>query len=446
MKRREFLIASALTLSSCLTPKPLIDGNYIPGKIYIPSIMNKSGPDYIYLPRYLVTNPGKVYEDFEDINDWSVVKGNLLANPDQYKSGKQSLRLVSLPGETAAMVKTVDWDLSGDWGRLQLWMYVNHAVSDYSDNFTLSLSNDANFTHFYSCHLYNLYNTIHGWNTMTWAKGDMEAHNSPSWSDPIVRVRLQCEVDKEPARSVDVSFDSLSFGIHSIAGAEFAFDDGSNQQYDNAFLYMKQLGIRGNLWAETDLVGVDSDYLSWTKVKEMAAAGWTIGNHTNSRYELEGQSEIDQEAQVKGGYDTLNQQGLSKGSHYVAYPTGHFDENTMTAMANLSMLTGRTTKPTTQQGEPMFALPFEPMYVLPSNEVNSNTTVAFWKGLIDRAISGGYIMPFHWHKVGESVQMSTQDFRTCMDYFKSKKDAGLIYDLTIDDIYELTLDSVRIPK
>jgi len=55
-------------------------------------------------------------------------------------------------------------------------------------------------------------------------------------------------------------------------------------------------------------------------------------------------------------------------------------------------------------------------------------------------------MPFHWNKIGTAGQMTTDDFQTCMDYFKSKKDMGLIYDLTIDDLYKLTLGPIGIPK
>ncbi len=449
MNRREFLLASALGLSACLVPKTLIDGEGPPPRKYLPLIMKDHSPDLFYLPRYLMTNPGTLYEGFQNASDWTVTDGTLAANFDQYKIGSQSLRLTCTPGTEASMIKTVNWDMSGDWGRLLLWFYVNHDLNDPSDNkdrFVLSLSNDETFTNYFQCYLYNLYSTMNGWNTMTWAKGDMEAINSPSWSDPIVRVRLQCGADDAPDRMVDVSFASLYFGIQSIPAAQFSFVNGSNQQYDNAFLYMKQLGINGTLWAETDLVGVWSDYLSWAKVQEMAASGWIVGNKTNSGTPLDTKIETDQEAQIKGAYDTLNSKGLSAGSRYVFYPGGYFNEDTITAMTNLSMLTGQTTRPTSLQGELMFALPFGSTFTLPSNEVNSTMTVADWESMIDRTIAGGYVLPLHWNKIGTTGQMSTADFKTCMDYFKSKKDAGLIYDLTIDDLYKLTLGPVGITK
>ena len=66
------------------------------------------------------------------------------------------------------------------------------------------------------------------------------------------------------------------------------FDDSWGSQYTNAFPIMKQYGFTGVLYTvvgymnKTSGLPTDPNYLTTDQLKEMAAAGWEIGSHTET--------------------------------------------------------------------------------------------------------------------------------------------------------------------
>jgi hypothetical protein len=60
------------------------------------------------------------------------------------------------------------------------------------------------------------------------------------------------------------------------------------------------------------------------------------------------------------------------------------------------------------------------------------------------------VAQMHFHKLVASATDGTEwaisDFQALMDYIYLKWKAGLIYPLTIDDLYKLTLGPVAVPS
>ncbi|HUI88580.1 MAG TPA: polysaccharide deacetylase family protein [Anaerolineales bacterium] len=67
-----------------------------------------------------------------------------------------------------------------------------------------------------------------------------------------------------------------------------SFDDSWESQYSNAFPIMKKYGFTGVLYTVVSYIGrpsgltTDPSYLTADQLKEMAAAGWEIGSHTET--------------------------------------------------------------------------------------------------------------------------------------------------------------------
>lgn len=63
------------------------------------------------------------------------------------------------------------------------------------------------------------------------------------------------------------------------------FDDGNLDNYTNAFPIMKKYGFTGVLYIVVNYIG-QPNYLNVDQIKEMAAAGWEVGSHSETHQDL----------------------------------------------------------------------------------------------------------------------------------------------------------------
>lgn len=104
------------------------------------------------------------------------------------------------------------------------------------------------------------------------------------------------------------------------------FDDGYLDNYLNAFLLLRQYGMTAAFFIITSLVGTP-DRLAVGHIREMAAAGMSIGSHTVSHREL-GEMGV-AEAANEMSLSRLYLEGiLQQPIRYIAYPRGSFNEST----------------------------------------------------------------------------------------------------------------------
>ena len=382
---------------------------------------------------------GTLYEDFESTAGWSVANGSIAANVSQFKTGSQSIKMTCNASLDAQMTKTVNWDLSGNWQHMLIWFYVHGALTDYqAEYFYIKLANDAGLSNYMLGHISNANKAAVGWNTYSLSKNDFTSGGSGTFASAIIRERPELVGN---ATGAAISYDSLYFGVTSLPGVMIWFDDGYASQYA-AFQYMKPKGIRASLSWESDTTNITLQQLL-----EMDRAGWTIANHTDSSTVLTTLTEAQQETAISNCRTWLNTRGLTRGSNYLVYPGGGNDANTITAMTNLGILTGRNAKDAFGNGGQNQALPFSSIWQLPANSVTTAWTLATVEGYIDEAIAGGYIMPLLFHNLGGGGgQWIVSDFNALMDYIYAKYKDGLIFPYTIDDFYNNSISSRKIPK
>jgi peptidoglycan/xylan/chitin deacetylase (PgdA/CDA1 family) len=397
----------------------------------------------VMLPQNLLTSPGTLIEDFGAATDWTASNCTVADNTTEFRTGTQSVKATSNSASQSTITKTVNMDMSGAWERFTVWFYLHDPIADYGTNSILIyFSNNSGATNAFRQWISPINITSGRWLAMHFHKSDFALVGSGDWASAIIRIQFRFTAAS--GKTPSISFDSVYTGVVGIPAVILNFDDGYIEQYNNCFAYMKPLGIRGTLWSDTHNID-QANMITSAELLEMDAAGWVIGNHTNSATDLSGLSEANQETQILGGKTALLGLGLSKGVNYLDFPSGGYNTDTNTAMANLGVLAARTTKPSLgSTGVQKLALPFGDILHTPSN-TTTGQSIATLIGFVDNAISYKYILSLHLHEVG-GADLSIANFQTLMDYIYTKWKAGLITPITIDDYYKLTLGPVKVPR
>lgn len=397
-----------------------------------------SGEPGVGLPQNLLSVPGTLLEDFQTVGDWTVLSGSVIADTDNKHTGSQSIKLTTPSGSNASFQKTVNWDLSAG-GEFRLWLYIYGALEDFAfSHLTLYLSTRADFSKFFSISI----NTKRlGWNKYTFSQADFSNTGAASWSDPILRVRVR--IDAAASHVAVASVDSLQAGITGVPGVMLCFDDGTADQYTQAFAMMNPHRIRGTLYSITSQIG-QSGYLTSAQMQSMYNAGWDMANHTSTHTDLVSgglnQAQIQSElSTAKGVLDGL---GFTRASSHVAYPFGSYDATVLAAMTAEGMLSGRTVQNTNQP-----VIPPSHWYGVECQNIANTTSLATAKGYIDTAIARNRIALLLFHYLVVSPTVSTEwaisDFQALVDYIVTKR--SQIYPLTISDMYRLTSGNISIP-
>jgi peptidoglycan/xylan/chitin deacetylase (PgdA/CDA1 family) len=403
----------------------------------------KADCNTIVLPQNLITDPGTLWEDFETVGDWTPYASSVAANTSEFKTGTQSVKMTSTSGGVADMYKTVAWDMSTGWQQLRYWLYLHNAVlTDYGNLWTELWS--AKWSACYRHAFPTSARYVSGWNYITCPKSYFKVGaGSPNWASMIA---IDFSGNAASGKVAVSSYDNLMVGVKAIPVVLLRFDDASTTQYSVAFPYMKAAGIRGTIYPITSLIGT-AGYLTAAQLLEMQAAGWIVGNHTQNHTDLTTLTEAQQETEITAGKTDLDALGLT-GGLYFNYPQGKWNADTVTAFTNLGLRTGQHTDWThahlTTTYKPV-VLPNPYLYDIGCNPITSSTTLAVAEAWVDEAIAAGTILPLLFHAI-DGPGMTTADFRALIDYIKAKKTAGLLYDITIDDYYNLTLGPVRVPR
>ncbi len=123
------------------------------------------------------------------------------------------------------------------------------------------------------------------------------------------------------------------------------FDDGWQDQYQNAFPELKELGLSATFFIFTN--GIDKNhFMTWPELKEMAAAGMTIGSHTVSHPYL---PNLPLDAAIKEITDSkgILEAGLGETVSVFAYPFGHYNDALVAAVKAAGYEAARSTYPGT---------------------------------------------------------------------------------------------------
>jgi len=200
------------------------------------------------------------------------------------------------------------------------------------------------------------------------------------------------------------------------------FDDGASSVYETVYPLMAARGMKGTAYIESSLIGT-TGHMSAAQLLELNAAGWDIGNHTVDHPDLRTLSVAQQQAELTGCQTALDSLGLTRASRHVAYPSGWYNADTLTAMANAGMLTGRISGGNTIDPPPV------PIYELDSP---NPWTLDVGKEFVQDALLTNGTFLFHQHDIGTAPDFSVVDFTAWLDYLVAQN----VRTVTVSELYD----------
>lgn len=102
------------------------------------------------------------------------------------------------------------------------------------------------------------------------------------------------------------------------------FDDGWENQYRHAFPILRRFGLTATFFVFTAPIGRDEKTMTWEQLRELQAAGMTIGSHTRTHPVLPA-SHRALHNEVQMSREDIAQH-LGRAPEFFAYPFGEWDE------------------------------------------------------------------------------------------------------------------------
>ena len=128
--------------------------------------------------------------------------------------------------------------------------------------------------------------------------------------------------------------------------AALTFDDGLRSVHTRALPVLERLGIPAQVYVVSDRVGKDNlwpgqdpsvprfELMSWGELRELTAAGFTVGSHTCSHAPLDRLSEEERDAELLESRQRIEDELGAPASHF-AYPCGIHDPAVVQRVAEL---------------------------------------------------------------------------------------------------------------
>ena len=101
------------------------------------------------------------------------------------------------------------------------------------------------------------------------------------------------------------------------------FDDGYEDNYQNAYPILQKYGLKGTIFVITDFVG-KPNYLTWDQIKEMKAHGMNFQSHTVDHKSMTTLSEDQLRHELVDSKKKLDEE-LNQDTKFLAYPTGTYN-------------------------------------------------------------------------------------------------------------------------
>lgn len=376
-----------------------------------------------------ISNPGALFEGFENVGDWTVLGTGATAVNDAnfFKQGSQSIKLNAAGGNSVSIVKSVSLDFSNGDG-FSIWFYIvdktkiatlqirMFSSSDWSKYFSAGFSPDAN-----------------GWNYRVFSKAETISSGGGDWVNPIVEIKFT--LNPQAGEDASVNFDDLRFGIVGQPKVIISFDDAWSSQIDKAYPIMSANGQRAVLFINTNAIG---DYgMTLANLQTLWNAGWDICNHTAAHKRLTTVSQEEMEADIDNGYDWLVANGFGYSAKFFAYPYGSLNDAVVAKVKERHIVA--------RAGSGCIAHfdivnYYDLQYKLAWFYVGSSTSVAAVQTRIDRVIERSGLLILMFHGIVDSGATGdaylTADFQAISDYLKAKQDAGLLEVITFSDYYD----------
>jgi len=388
------------------------------------------------LPQNYIKASGSLFEDFETIGDWFIGGSGgrtALANTNQYLTGSQSIKL-TVTG-SMSITKSISAYLNNS-KTFRLAIYQHSAFPTVNKIWLLFSTQTARPIATGGGDKYlraelRPQNMAQGhWSYWVMDRDtDFISNAGETWASEMKTVMVTIVAQ---TGEISLSFDDLRIGMEYSPRLMIAFDDNRSTAYDIAYPYMKDRGLLGTVFAIKNTTGLPN-YMTLANLQALYADGWAIANHTVSHagnglidYDLAGQT-----AELSGCTDWLIANGMPRAAHHVAYPLGVYNADTMTALANLGMLTGRISTTYHQY------TPVNNPYLLIGRTIASTDSLSTIKGVVDTAFNKGVSYQLIFHKLltvtdGTTTWWTPANFQALIDYILARK----IPCVTIDEWYK----------
>ena len=130
------------------------------------------------------------------------------------------------------------------------------------------------------------------------------------------------------------------------------FDDGDANIYTEAFPILQRYHLPATLFMVTDWAERPG-FVTWSHLREMAKAGWTIGSHTKSHQYLPDLPPSRWEEEIRGSKETLEDK-LQRPVTLFSYPVGGYTEEIIACVKSA----GYQAACTTNRGSPLSFNPY----------------------------------------------------------------------------------------
>jgi peptidoglycan/xylan/chitin deacetylase (PgdA/CDA1 family) len=406
------------------------------------------------IPQKLIASPAVYEETMDATTGWSIggTGATFALNNTEFRTGTGSLKLTTGSGVTGYIEKTVNWDLSSDSGKsLELWLYLHTVLAGTVGYWNVNIQTKGSWTHYFGGGYNVNYLGKDNWTNTRGAEGlniVWTPNGTPDWSQ-VTKIRLS--VTPKTGQVAQISFDTLKWGEVKKRAILITFDDNEITQYTKAYPLMRARQMVGTTYQISDTIGTVG-HLSVAQLIELNGQGWDVGNHAKTHTSLATLSEAQQETEIVTCKNVLNGLGLTRASMHVAYPNDAYNNDTIIAMTNLGMKTGRkatyaiSTKTTGvfiwwQWSRYEIGYP----YIICSASPSFNDALSVATGYIEAAFNNDAVPILFFHVLDDDSAPDnrtwlTSKFTQLLDYIVANK----IQTLTIDEYDRLNSGAITV--
>lgn len=264
-----------------------------------------------------------------------------------------------------------------------------------------------------------------GWNYLPIVTSATINTGQFSWDLPIMRMRIGITTATQTATVVH--FDSFWINGKGNPKIVFTFDDGWKTVYQNAFPLMRAAGIPGTTYVMEQYTDnpenpLSPNYMSLAEMRELHAAGWTIGNHNYAHeiYLLQGLTPTNYVNAAIRNRNWIFDSLLGDGGNHFAYTNGEYDQQVIASLKANGFKSARSAK--ARGNHPVIVdKPFE----IISRAFNASITLSQAQQWIDQAVQSGGTIFLQFHQIAISDVDSTPPNVPSLSWSRDKL-SGLI--------------------
>jgi peptidoglycan/xylan/chitin deacetylase (PgdA/CDA1 family) len=360
---------------------------------------------------------GAVWENFEDLSNWSAPTGTLSAETTDQYMGTQCAA-ISESGQTRTLIRQqfAGADLSGNCISLAVKVrspdpadlddvIVRFDIVDTSGN---QLGGRAK---------------VRKYSFDEWVRFDIAPlvdKSADATSVDYVDVRF--DSGDGSTQSWDILVDDIRFIDRPSDGyVILSFDDGDESVINTAAPIMDEYGYPGVAFVNPPTIGT-SGRLSQSDLDTLQSRGWDISSHTEDGTPLPNKSASEQRADIKSAKAWLLNNGFRSGARLLAYVGGAYTASIQDLADEYHSLSFQTT---TEVGSASPKTLSAAQNVLRrSGEISLSDN----QNAIDTIDSRGGVCTFNFHEVGTgpSLSLSESDFRSTIEYIDGKDNVEVI--------------------